>query len=61
MSQLKMLAGIALTVIGLVLLFYPAAIILGVFLIVIGIGFIVFGKDENKIEERQDLNKRKAK
>ena len=62
MSKLKIAAGIVLIIIGLVLLFISSAtIIWGVLLIIFGIGLIVFWKDENTIEERQDLNKRKSK
>jgi hypothetical protein len=62
MSNLKLVVGIILIIIGVVLLFIsPITIIYGILLIILGIGFIVFRKDENIVEERQDLNKRKAK
>lgn len=62
MSKLKIGAGIVLIIIGIVLLFVsPVTIIGGIILIILGIGFILFSKDENIIEERQDLNKIKTK
>jgi hypothetical protein len=62
MSKIKTAAGILLIIIGIVLLFIsPAAIVGGIISIILGIGFIIFGKDENIIEEREDLNKRKDK
>ena len=62
MSKLKIIAGIVLIVIGIVLFFISAAaIVAGIILIILGIALIIFRKDENIIEEREDLNKRKAK
>jgi uncharacterized membrane protein len=62
MSKMKLTSGIILIIIGVALLFVSLATILwGVILIILGIGFILFRKDENIIEERQDLNKRKTK
>ena len=62
MSKLKIAVGLILIIIGLILLFISSGTIgMGIILIILGIGFIVFRKDENIIEERQDLNKRKAK
>lgn len=62
MSKLKIIAGIVSIIIGIVLLFISAAAIIGgIILIILGIALIIFRKDENTIEEREDLNKRKAK
>jgi hypothetical protein len=61
MSKLKIISGTASIILGIVLLFIsPTTIIPGILLIILGIGFIIFRRDENIIEERQDLNKRKA-
>jgi hypothetical protein len=60
MSKSKIAIGIILIIIGIVLLFISSAtIIWGILLMILGVGFIIFRKDENIIEERQDLNKRK--
>jgi hypothetical protein len=60
MSKSKIAIGIILIIIGIVLLFVSSAtIIWGILLMILGVGFIIFRKDENIIEERQDLNKRK--
>jgi type IV secretory pathway VirB3-like protein len=62
MSKIKTAVGIVLIIIGIVLLFISSStIILGILSIILGVGFIIFRKDENIIEEREDLNKRKAK
>jgi uncharacterized membrane protein len=62
MSKLKLITGIALIIIGLVLVFVSLfTIVWGILLIILGIVFIVLRKDENIIEERQDLNKTKNK
>jgi hypothetical protein len=61
MSKLKIISGTASIILGIVLLFIsPTTIIPGILIIILGIGFIIFRRDENIIEERQDLNKRKA-
>jgi len=62
MSNIKLTIGVILIIIGIAFLFVSLATILwGIILIALGMGFIVFRKDEAIIEERQDLNKRKTK
>ena len=48
----KLITGIILIIIGIPLMINP---FLGIACIAIGIMFIVFRNDENKIEQRKDL------
>jgi hypothetical protein len=56
MGVISISAGIYLLLIRLELIFFS------LFLIILGFGLIIFGEDENRIEEREDksLNKRES-
>jgi hypothetical protein len=57
MSISKIITGIILIAIGIILFFFLSGI--GLFIILIGVLFIIFHKDEEKIEKRKDIkNKR---
>lgn len=60
----RTITGIILIIIGFILdvvgFFFWAAWIYGIPILIIGF-FVLFNKSEDKIEERKDLNKKKAR
>lgn len=63
MSKIKIMAGVISIIFGLALTFWGKAIILGIFIFCLGMGLIVYRKDESHIEQinihpKKELSKR---